>query len=106
MRIVECLDDAGRSPFARWFENLDAAAAAKVTVALAWLEGGALSNVKTVGDGVLECRIDWGPGYRIHFCRRGDTIIVLLGGGDKRRQSRDIETAKARYRLYKASQKR
>jgi putative addiction module killer protein len=65
MRILEYLDAAGRSPFAGWFAVLDAQAAAKVTVALARIEQGNLSNLKGVGAGVLEYRIDFGPGYRI-----------------------------------------
>jgi putative addiction module killer protein len=48
---------------------------------------------KAVGEGVLELRIDYGPGYRVYFVRRGDTVIVLLAGGDKRTQARDINTA-------------
>jgi putative addiction module killer protein len=67
MRIVEYLDPAGRSPFTGWFDGLDAMAAAKVTVALARMELGNLSNVKSVGAGVLEYRISFGPGYRIYF---------------------------------------
>ena len=58
------LDGDGKSPFEHWFSGLDAAAGAKVSVALARLEQGNLSNAKTLGEGVLEYRIDWGPGYR------------------------------------------
>lgn len=65
MKVVEYLDPAGRSPFEAWFRRIEARAAAKVTVALARLEGGNLSNTKTVGSGVLEYRIDYGPGYRV-----------------------------------------
>lgn len=77
------------------FSGLDAAAAAKVSVALARVEQGNLSNVKGVGEGVLEYRIDWGPGCRVYFGRGGDVLVILLTGGTKRRQQRDIETAKA-----------
>jgi len=77
MRIVEYLDAAGRSPFTGWFDGLDSTAAAKVTVALTRIELGNLSNVKTVGGGVLEHRIDFGPGYRIYFGRHGDELVVL-----------------------------
>ena len=59
--IREYVDERGHSPFARWFEALDARAAAKITVALVRMEMGNLSNVKAVGAGVLEYRIDWGP---------------------------------------------
>jgi putative addiction module killer protein len=72
----------GQSPFEEWFSGLDPAAGAKVSVALVRLEAGNLSNVKAVGEGVLEYRIDWGPGYRVYF-------------------GRDIETAKALWTDYK-----
>ena len=66
---------------------------------------GLLSNVKGVGAGVLEYRIDSGPGYRIYFGRDGEKLIVLLGGGTKRRQQGDIETAKRLWRDYRRRQK-
>ncbi len=91
----------GRSPFEDWFSGLDAAAGAKVTVAVARLEQGNLSNVKPVGEGVLEYRIDWGPGYRLYFGRDGNVLVILLTGGTKKRQQRDIETAKALWAEYK-----
>ena len=89
------------SHFESWFSALDASAAAKVTVALARVEQGNLSNVKGVGEGVLEYRIDWGPGYRIYFGREGDVLVILLIGGTKKRQKRDIETAKELWADYK-----
>jgi putative addiction module killer protein len=64
----------GRSPFEEWFSGLDAAAGAKVTVALMRMGQGNLSNVKGVGEGVLEYRINWGPGYRVYFGRDGETL--------------------------------
>jgi putative addiction module killer protein len=54
---------------------------------------GNAGDAKAVGEGVLELRIDYGPGYRVYFVRRGDTVIVLLAGGDKRTQDQDINTA-------------
>ena len=90
--IREYVDDRGRSPFAEWFQGLDTRAAAKVTVALARIETGNLSNAKGVG--VLEYRIDWGPGYRVYYSRVGARLILLLGGGDKSSQDRDIREAK------------
>lgn len=91
----------GESPFEEWFSGLNAAAAAKVTVALARLEQSNLSNVKGVGEGVLEYRIDWGPGYRVYFGRDGEVLVILLTGGTKQRQGRDIEAAKAYWADYK-----
>ena len=91
----------GKSPFGDWFSQLDAAAAAKVTVAITRLEQGNLSNAKGVGEGVLEFRIDWGPGYRVYFGRDGDLLVILLTGGTKQRQQRDIDQAKAQWADYK-----
>jgi len=91
----------GHSPFEKWFSDLHSAAAAKVTVAIARIEQGNLSNAKPVGEGVLEYRIDWGPGYRVYFGRDGETLVILLTGGTKQRQPRDIETAKELWADYK-----
>jgi putative addiction module killer protein len=91
----------GASPFEAWFAGLAAPAAAKVAVALARLELGNLSNAKAVGEGVLEHRIDWGPGYRVYFGRDGDVLLILLTGGTKARQQRDIEAAKSNWADYK-----
>lgn len=93
--------ESGSSPFANWFASLDPTARAKVARALARMEQGNSSNVKSVGGGVLEFRIDFGPGYRIYFGRDGDVLIVLLTGGTKRRQSRDIADATAIWSDYK-----
>ena len=98
----EYTDSSGRSPFGRWFNSLGPPAANKVRVALARVEAGNLGSVRSVGDGVLEIRVHFGPGYRVYFGRDGATIIILLGGGDKRRQSEDIKAAKARWRSYQA----
>jgi len=91
----------GDSPFAGWFRNLDATAATKVTVALQRLEQGNTSSLKSVGAGVLECRIDFGPGYRVYLGRDGDVLVILLTGGTKKRQQRDIEAAKALWTDYR-----
>lgn len=101
MRVIEYTDADGKSPFGAWFSVLDPYAAAKVTVALTRMELGNLSNVKAVGGGVLEYRIDWGPGYRIYFGRYGNKWIVLLAGGTKRRQQQDIAQAFGLWQDYK-----
>jgi putative addiction module killer protein len=67
MQVLQYLTSAGDNPFSNWFDNLDAQAAAKVTIALARMEEGNLSNAKGVGGGVLECRINFGPGYRVYL---------------------------------------
>ena len=105
-KVVEYLDADGASPFARWFERLDAVAAAKVTTALYRMERGNLSNVKAVGQGVAEYRIDFGPGYRIYLGQDGATIVILLGGGTKKRQGADIRLAQQRWLQYKSRKKR
>ena len=84
----------GKAPLKAGLRTLAAAAAAKVTVALARLGQGNTSNTKCVGEGVLEYRIDWGPGYRVYFGRDGETLVILLTGGTKQRQQRDIARAK------------
>lgn len=105
MQILEYLDLKGRSPFGRWFDALGEQAAAKVTIGLTRLRAGNLSNLKSVGGGVLECRIDFGPGYRIYLGRDGETIVILLAGGTKQRQQKDIESAQARWSDYKRRKK-
>lgn len=106
IELREYIDAKGRSPYARWFNRLNSQAAAKVAITLVRLEQGNLSNAKGVGGGVLECRIDFGPGYRIYFGKEGDTLIVLLGGGTKKSQQQDIETARELWREYKQRKRR
>ena len=65
------------------------------------LELGNFSNVKGVGAGVFEYRIAFGPGYRVYFGKDGDALVILLGGGTKKRQDRDIATAQLRWKDYK-----
>jgi putative addiction module killer protein len=91
----------GRSPFADWFADLDRQAAAKVTIAVERLRLGNFSNVKGVGAGVQEIRIDWGPGYRLYIGRDGERLAILLIGGTKRRQGNDIERAQGLWAEYK-----
>ena len=91
----------GRQPFAEWFADLEPVTRAKVTRAIARLEQGNISNVKSVGEGVLELRIDFGPGYRVYFGRDGDEWVILLTGGTKKRQQRDIDAAHIAWQDYK-----
>ena len=92
----------GRRPFLEWQDHLDRAAAVRVGRALTQMGNGNLSNTKPVGAGVMEFRIDFGPGYRIYFGRDGQNIILLLAGGDKRDQQRDIDAAINRWAEYKS----
>ncbi len=105
VQVTEYVDAQGRRPFGRWFNRLDSQAATRITAALDRMGRGIQSNVKGVGAGVLEYRIDSGPGYRIYFGRDGETLIVLLGGGTKRRQQGDIDTAKRLWRDYRRRRK-
>ena len=97
IRVLEYLDARGRSPFAIWFDGLSSAAAAKVVAALQQVAAGNWSNVKGVGAGVFERKIDSGPGYRVYFGKDGDTVVILLGGSSKQRQQHAIEAAKDRW---------
>ena len=102
IEIVECLTETGESPYRKWFDALDPQAAMTVAIALERLADGNTSRIKAVGEGVAEIRIDRGPGYRVYFGWDGRTLVVLLGGGTKRRQQRDIADALALWRAYKA----
>lgn len=99
-RVVELLLEDGSSPYADWFATLDPVAAAKVTVAKVRIEQGNLSNAEWFR-GIGEYKIDWGPGYRIYLAKDGKTIIVLLGGGTKKRQQKDIDRAVKLLESYK-----
>lgn len=100
--VVEYLTADGASPYRAWFNRLDPQAATLVAVAIERLADGNTSRVKPIGEGVAEIRIDRGPGYRVYFGWDGRTLVVLLGGGTKRRQQRDIAEALALWRDYKA----
>ena len=90
--IKELLVNDSTSPFGDWFAERDSLAAAKVRVAVARMEQGNLSNVQWFR-GIGEFRIDWGPGFRIYLAKDGLRIILLLGGGTKKSQQKDIEQA-------------
>jgi putative addiction module killer protein len=94
IEVREYLDAAGRSPFGKWFRSLNIQAASKVATALERIADGNLSNVKPVGAGVFEYKIDFGPGYRIYFGRDGDRFVILLAGGSKAHQQQDITKAR------------
>ena len=98
--IREYVED-DRSPFQEWFDGHDPVTAARVRRYLARLEAGNFSAVKPLREGVCELRMDFGPGYRVYFGREGRTLIILLGGGSKRRQDADIAAAVERWQRYK-----
>ncbi|MGQ0595491.1 MAG: type II toxin-antitoxin system RelE/ParE family toxin [Gammaproteobacteria bacterium] len=82
--------------YAEWFDGLrDRQAQARINTRIRRLSLGNCGDVRPVGQGVSELRIDHGPGYRVYFVQRGAVLVVLLAGGDKRTQDRDIQTALA-----------
>lgn len=86
----------GKQPFTNWLRGLkDEQARSRIRVRMARLQLGNLGDCKSVGGGLLELRIDHGPGYRVYLARRGDTLVLLLCGGDKRTQAQDITQARA-----------
>jgi putative addiction module killer protein len=107
IRVIEYARADGSIPYKAWFDGLDALAAAKVSIAKVRLELGNLANVKWFA-GIGECVIDWGPGYRIYLAKDGDALLILFGGGTKKRQQVDIDRAKtllAEYKTRKASER-
>ena len=101
IEVEEFITDENVSPFRRWFDDLDDPAAAWVTIAIDRLGEGNTSNAKPIGEGVSELRINRGPGYRIYFGWDSKVLVILLGGGTKKRQQSDIQTALRHWRSYK-----
>ena len=99
--VREYITEAGKSPFGRWFSGLNASAAVKIATALERITQGNFSNAKALGGGVSEYKIDFGPGYRMYFGKDGDTLVILLAGGSKKRQSADIEAARENWADYR-----
>ena len=103
LEILHYQTSTGEEPFVRWLSNLnDRQARVRIDARLSRLRVGNLGDVRSVGNGVLELRIDWGPGYRVYFARRERFIILLLCAGDKRTQLRDIQRAKTYLKDYEA----
>ena len=102
IELVVYVSDEGKAPFDDWFNKLDTVAALKIRTALARIETGKLGDVKSVGQGVSERRITFGAGYRVYFGQDGDKLVILLCGGTKKRQSKDIEQAKTFWSDYKS----
>jgi len=104
MKIKEYIRKDNSNPYEKWFNTLNSQAAAKVAVAIAKIELGNISNIKWF-DGIGEYRINWGPGYRIYLAQDGKELIILFGGGTKKKQSADINKAKELHEEYKARKK-
>jgi putative addiction module killer protein len=94
IKIHQYISELKNNPFEKWFNKLNPIAAAKIATALYRLEQGNFSNVEGVGEGVFEYKLNFGPGYRIYFGQDGDELIILVGGGTKKLQTKDIQNAK------------
>lgn len=101
MRVVrEYLTAEGHNPYRAWLASLDRAVRARVQARVLRFELGNLGDHKSVGEGVWEARLDFGPGYRLYFGQEGEVLVLLLCGGDKSTQTRDIRDAKAHWKRY------
>ena len=104
--IRRYVNTAGIDVFGEWFDALtDRQAQARVRARIDRLERGLFGDARSCGEGVWELRIDWGPGYRVYYARTGERIILLLIGGDKRKQQADIERAKEYWHHYEKTTK-
>ncbi len=101
IEVLEYLTEAGHNPFREWLESLnDRDARARVRVRINRIRLGNFGDCKAVGGGVSELRISYGPGYRVYFGKKETTVVILLGGGDKRTQGRDIENAQDHWKNF------
>jgi putative addiction module killer protein len=98
--VREYVEDGGRIPFRDWLTELDKATRAMVQARILRFETGNLGDHKDVGAGVLEARLDFGPGYRVYFGRKGRELVLLLLGGDKGSQKKDIKRAQEFWSRY------
>lgn len=105
IEFIEYQDENGFSPFAKWFNELDAIAAVKVRVYMTRVELGNYSNVEAIGNGLSEIKIDYGPGYRVYFRQEKEMLLLLLGGSSKKGQQKAIDAAKRAWRLYDQNRK-
>jgi putative addiction module killer protein len=101
IELREYIDARGRNPYRKWVAELEIGTRARVIAGVLRLGDGNFSAVKSAGAGILELRMDFGPGYRVYFGKDGEQLVILLGGGSKRRQQKDIEAAKTLWSEYK-----
>ena len=101
IRVREYVDNAGRNHFGEWRAKLDPATRARIDVALDRLERGNTSAAKSIGAGVMELRLNFGPGYRVYCGMDGQMLVILLAGGTKQRQQTNIAVAKMLWKQYK-----
>jgi putative addiction module killer protein len=104
--INEYEDEHGNSPYADWLTNLrDARALAKIIMRVDRMELGLFGDTEPIGDGLSELRIHYGPGYRVYYGKEGQQVYLLLCGGDKSSQKKDIKKAKAYWQDHKRRKK-
>ena len=103
LKIITYTTSTGKEPFTTWLDKLDTRDRTIILARLARVRLGNLGDCKSIkdGEGILELRIDYGPGYRIYLGRKGVTLIVILIGGDKGSQTKDIAKAKMYWRTFK-----
>ena len=101
MDVREYLAANGRNPYREWLDTLDVTPRARIQARVLRFSAGNLGDHKSVGGGVWEARVMFGPGYRIYFGKDGEVLVILLGGGKKKGQQHDIATAHARWKDYK-----
>ena len=101
IEVREYVDARGHTPYRDWIVQLDTTARVRIITAVVRMEQGNFAAAKSVGSGVSELRLDFGPGYRVYFAKDGEQLVILLGGGSKRRQQADIQTAHALWAEYK-----
>ena len=97
IEFTEYIDAHGKSPFAQWFDALDAVAATKIRVYTTRVELGNYSNVEPIGEGLSEIKIDFGPGYRVYFRKEKEKLLLLLGGSSKKGQQKAAKLAWKKY---------
>lgn len=105
-RIAYYTDEHGNKPFREWLQGLrDHMAAVRIRARLTRVRAGNFGSVRNVGEGVVELKIDHGPGYRVYYAIDAGTVVLLLCGGDKRTQQRDIESAQRFWKNHQEQRK-
>ncbi len=101
VRVVHYVTEDGRDYFDEWLQCQDAEIRARVQTRIDRIELGNFGDHKGVGDGVFELRIDFGPGYRVYYGLDSKTFVILLVGGTKKQQARDVKMAQTHWKTYK-----
>ena len=101
IRVVHYITEDGTDCFDKWFRSQSSQVRSRIQTRIDRVELGNFGDYKSVGKGVFELRIDFGSGYRLYFGRDGEDLVILLGGGTKKRQSRDIAQAHTHWKAYK-----